>query len=334
MTTLTDRWLRPRSARTQFPPYDFGDPSIVGQAEARTSTVARIYHKGQEQAWDGRAVMDELIAKHGEIRFPADKREAFERIGAVLLWGELAAWSISADLALKLEDTPAKMAASSQVFDEARHFYVLREYMWRAGLRVDRLGGWSRRLLVELLETDNLLYKVVGMQLLVESTAVVMFRAIADAKIEPVLTDLLYYFERDEARHVGLGVLYLPKLLAKLGPLEATRLKMKQLKIVTLIGWGTHLKKRHFETLGIDNNDGFRRGVRLNREVLMGMRSQKGEDPPGVLVGDPRLDVINDWAIDLFFPRLGASVPAWQRAVINVVDELSRVGDRALRMAA
>jgi hypothetical protein len=142
------------------------------------------------------------------------------------------------------------------------------------------------------------------------------------------------YFERDKARHVGLGVLYLPKLLAKLGPLEATRLKMKQLKIVTLIGWGTHLKKRHFETLGIDNNDGFRRGFRLNREVLMGMRSQKGEDPPGVLVGDPRLDVINDWAIDLFFPRMGATVPGWQRTVINFVDELSRVGDRALRMAA
>ncbi|MCU1281197.1 MAG: hypothetical protein JWM53_4743, partial [bacterium] len=109
---------------------------------------------------------------------------------------------------------------------------------------------------------------------------------------------------------------------------------MKQLKIVTLIGWGSHLKKRHFELLGIDNNDGFRRGFRLNREVLMGMRSADGEDPPGVLVGDPRLDKLNDWAIDLFFPRIGATVPGWQRAVINFVDELSRVGDRALRMAA
>ena len=88
------------------------------------------------------------------------------------------------------------------------------------------------------------------------------------------------YFERDEARHVGLGVLYLPKLLAKLGPIEAARLKLQQLKIVTLIGWGTHLKKRHFETLGIDNNDGFRRGLRLNREVLKGMRSAEGEIRP------------------------------------------------------
>jgi hypothetical protein len=64
------------------------------------------------------------------------------------------------------------------------------------------------------------------------------------------------------------------------------------------------------------------------------MRSAEGDDPPGVLVGDPRLDLVNDWAIDLFFPRFGATVPAWQRAVIDFVDGLSRVGDRALRMAA
>ena len=117
MASLTDRWLRPPKARTQFPPYSLGDPSIVGVAQARTDTLARIYHKGHEQAWDGRQVMDELIAKHGGIHFPEDKKDAFARIAAVLLWGELAAWSISADLALKLEDTPAKMAASSQVFD-------------------------------------------------------------------------------------------------------------------------------------------------------------------------------------------------------------------------
>src|SRR5690606_3156383 len=46
MATLTERWLRPRTPRTQFPPYEFGDPDLVGLAEARTSTVARIYHKG------------------------------------------------------------------------------------------------------------------------------------------------------------------------------------------------------------------------------------------------------------------------------------------------
>jgi hypothetical protein len=226
------------------------------------------------------------------------------------------------------------MAATSQVFDEARHFYVMRDYLLALDVEVPELDGYTSAVLRELLDTRRLVDKLLGMQLIVESVAVTLFRSVAQAHVEPVLSELLPYFERDEARHVGLGVLYLPRLLAGLGRLEAARLKLVQLKIATLIGWGTHLKKPHFETLGIDNNDGFRRGMRLQREVFKGMRSDAGGKPPGVLVGDQRLDVVNDWAIDLFFPRLGAELPRWQRAIIGVVDGLSRVGDRALKVAA
>jgi len=286
MATLTERWLRPRTPRTQFPPYEYGDPDIVGLAESRTSTVARIYHKGHEQAWDGRQVLDELVAKNGgRIEFPADKKEAFGRVASVLLWGELAAWSISADLALKLEDTPAKMAASSQVFDEARHFYVLRDYMWRAGIPITKLGGWSRRLLVELLETDNLMHKVVGMQLLVESTAVVMFRMIAEAKLEPVLSELLYYFERDEARHVGLGVLTLPGVLAGLSETDAWRLWWFQTRMNLEMTFGGITLRHAFDDLGIDQAEMNMQGFKYHREILKRMRADdpgKGADAKSV----------------------------------------------------
>jgi hypothetical protein len=275
MASITERWLTPRRPRTQFPPYEYGDPGIVGLAEARTSTVARIYHKGHEQAWDGRAVLDDLIAKHGGIHFPPEKKAAFGQIASVLLWGELAAWSISADLAVKLEDTPAKMAASSQVFDEARHFYVLRDYLWRAGIPVQKLGGWSRRLLVELLETDNLLYKVVGMQLMVENTAVVMFKMIADAKIEPVLTELLYYFERDEARHVGLGVLTLPDVLSGLSDREALALWWFQTRMQLEMIAGGMMMRQAFDTLGVDQAEMNRVGFRHHAEVLKRMRAKE-----------------------------------------------------------
>jgi hypothetical protein len=281
MATLTERWLTPRKASTQFPPYAYGDPTIVGLAEARTSTVARIYHKTHEQAWDGREILDELIAKHGGIHFPPEKKAAFARVASVLLWGELAAWSISADLALKLEDTPAKMAASSQVFDEARHFYVLRDYLWRANIDITRLGGWSRRLLVELLETDNLLYKVVGMQLLVESTAVMLFRSLAEAKLEPVLTELLYYFERDEARHVGLGVLTLPDVLAGLSEAEAARLWWFQTKMnLEMILSGVAMADA-FERIGVDQAAMNLQGFRYHAEILRRMKKEKGEERTG-----------------------------------------------------
>ena len=274
---LTDRWLRPGRPRTQFPPYELGDPDIVGLAEARTSTVARIYHKGHEQAWDGRAVLDDLVAKHGGIHFPEDKKQAFARVASVLLWGELAAWSISADLAVKLDDTPAKMAASSQVFDEARHFYVLRDYLWRAGIDVMHLGGWSRRLLVELLETDNLLFKVVGMQLLVESTAVLMFRTLAEANLEPVLTELLYYFERDEARHVGLGVLTLPEVLAGLSESDARRLWWFQTRMNLEMLFGGLTLRHAFDELGVDQAEMNLQGFKYHNEIVRRMRRDHGD---------------------------------------------------------
>jgi hypothetical protein len=337
MASITQRWLNPRRASDQFPPYDYGDPGIVGLAEARTNTVARIYHKGHEQAWDGRAVLDELVAKHGGIHFPEDKKAAFGQVASVLLWGELAAWSISADLAVKLEDTPAKMAASSQVFDEARHFYVLRDYLWRAGIPVEKLGGWSRRLLVELIETDNLLYKVVGMQLMVENTAVVMFKMIADANIEPVLSELLYYFERDEARHVGLGVLTLPDVLAGLSDREALALWWFQTRMQFEMIAGGMMMRQAFDTLGVDQAEMNRLGFRHHAEVLKRMRAKEpgaGADAKSIK-GLFRMSKKGQDAFqELFFPTAGKDHPAWQKWAFKAMIAVAEKSDRWLKARA
>jgi hypothetical protein len=306
----------------------------LAEAQQKYDRLERLYHVGHKQAWDGKKLLAELLAKHGGVRLAREKKQALAHIFSTILWGELAAWSISADLALQLEDIEAKMAATSQVFDEARHFYVLRDYLLELDCDVPKLDGYTHTILTELLDTPRLVDKLLGMQLIVESVAVTLFRSVANSGVEPVLSELMPYFERDEARHVGLGVLYLPRILAQLGRVEAARLKLLQLKIVTLIGWGTHLKKRHFEALGIDNNEGFKRGMKLQMDVMDGMRSSDGAEPRGVLVGSATMRRMNDVAIDLFFPRLGASAPAWQRAIIGVVDGLARVGDHALRVAA
>jgi hypothetical protein len=317
-----------------WPPYHLMQRDYLAEAQEKYKKLERLYHVGAKQAWDGKQVLADLLKKHGGVQLAPEKKRALAEIFSTILWGELAAWSISADLALQLEDTEAKMAATSQVFDEARHFYVMRDYLLALDVEMPKLDGYTHAVLRELLDAKRLVDKLLGMQLIVESIAVTLFRSVAQAHVEPVLSELMPYFEKDEARHVGLGVLYLPKLLGKLNRFEAARLKLVQLKIATLVGWGSHLKKPHFETLGIDNNDGFRRGTRLQREVFKGMRSDAGAEPPGVLMGDERLDVVNDWAIDLFFPRMGAPVPGWQRAIIGVVDGLARVGDRALKIAA
>ncbi len=319
-----------------FPPYRLLDRDHVAETQAKFERLERLYHVGQQRSWDGRQVLAELMKKHGGIRVPDEKREAINQVFSVILWGELAAWSIAADLALMLDEPAAKMAATSQAHDEARHFYVMRDYLLALGGRLPPLDGYSALVLNELLDTHRLEDKLLGMQLIVENTALTLFRSVAEARIEPVLSDLLPYFERDEARHVGLGVLYLPTLLRSLGPLDATRLHYLQLKIVTLIAWGTHLKQPYFAELGIDANEGMRRGSRLIEQTFEGMRAADGgrRPPAAILLGTAALRGLNERAIEVFFPPRSARKPAWQRGLIGLCAKVARVGDAVLRMAA
>lgn len=256
-----------------WPPYELLDDRVEA-AEARTRKLARIYHVSQEQAWDGRALLAELIQRHGGVHVRPEQQEALGKILSILLWGELAAWSISAELAEKLDDVDAKMAATSQVFDEARHFYVLRDYVRAAGITLPKLGGLSKKLLTEMLDTHDLARKLIGMQLLVENIALVLFKQIGDAKIEPVLTDLLPYYEKDEARHVGLGVLYLPKLMQGLGRVGRARMWLFQLE-VNLLSLGSGLNLREdFHVLGLDPRAMTDYSFKLQRDVFRRIRQE------------------------------------------------------------
>ena len=235
----------------RWPPYDLVEASIESDAKSRLDRLERLYHKGQDLAWDGKQVLADLIAEHGKPRLPAHARESALKILSVLLWGELAAWAISADLAERIDDVEAKMAATSQAHDEARHFYVLRDYLRELGEPVPRLGGVGRQLLIGILESSSLVHKLIGMQLLVESNALAIFKGLATADIEPVLTHLLPYYERDEARHVGLGVLYLPRLLEGLSRGEAAGVTAFQLRCVAMLITGGMTLRHDLEVLGI-----------------------------------------------------------------------------------
>jgi len=183
-----------------------------------------IYHKGQQKAWDGRATLDELLARHGPITLPREKRDAIHGLFAVILWGELAAWKVSADLALQLEPLEAKMAATSQAHDEARHFYVMHRYLSALGEAPRNVGPRTTRVLLGALYARSLAKKVVGMQMMIEPMALALFQLLRESRVEPVLSDLLELYERDEARHVALGVLHLPRLLRSMTMAETVDL--------------------------------------------------------------------------------------------------------------
>src|SRR5262245_58468437 len=152
-----------------WPPYRLIERDYLRDAQQKYDKLERIYHVGYKQAWDGKKVLAELLKKHGGVRLDPQKKHALAQIFSTILWGELAAWSISADIALQLEEVEAKMAATSQVFDEARHFYTMRDYLLELDCDVPKLDGYTHTVLSELLDTRRLIDKLLGMQLIVES---------------------------------------------------------------------------------------------------------------------------------------------------------------------
>ncbi len=88
--------------------------------------LTNIYHRGQEKIGDGRNVLDELLAKlNGLGTMDPKARRSLNRILTMILRGEEAAWKISLQLGSMLDSVPARLAATSQAHDEARHFYVM-----------------------------------------------------------------------------------------------------------------------------------------------------------------------------------------------------------------
>jgi hypothetical protein len=273
-------------------------------AEQQTDRLRRIYHHAGRDLWDGPAVFRDAVARHGGIQLEREKRLALAHPITMLMWGELAAWIVAAELAERLEEPDARLAASSQVFDEARHFYVLRDYLALLHVPAPRLDPYFAIGVRRLLATRDLTVKLFAMQLLAEGTAMVIFRFLADARIEPVLTEILPYIERDESRHVGLGVLYLPQRLKQLPLKELLRIRDLTYGIGDLFGATQIRYAPHYATLGADPRDLIRGADKMLHEL-----SQKIGPIPGTELQffptNPTQSPRYEEALDLVLPRPG-----------------------------
>ena len=271
-----------------WPPYRLIQRDYLREAQKQYDKLERIYHIGP-RAGVGRQEGARRAARQARRHPPRRRQEAGARArssrrscGASSRRGRSAPTSRSSS-----RTSRPRWRRPSQVFDEARHFYVLRDYL----LALDCRDPAARRLHAHgarpsCSRPTRLVDKLLGMQLhrrVGRGDALPLGRARrASSRCSPSSCPTSSATRRATSASACSTC---RSSWPTLGPLERTRLKLKQLKIVTLIGWGTHLKKPHFEALGIDNNDGFRRGTRLQREVMDGMRTPDGEDPPGVLVG-------------------------------------------------
>jgi hypothetical protein len=324
--------------RAAWPPYQLVDPASVEAAEAKSRRLERLYHLTQEHAWDGKKVLGALVDRHGQpgTGMAPDVRASLLEILTLLLWGELAAWNISADLALEIQDTDAKMAATAQVFDEARHFYVLRDYVMMLakthaeGGAPPPLGGIPRKLLLEVIHAPSLAKKLVGMQLLFETNAVVIFRRIGEREICPILSELLPYFERDESRHVGLGVMYLPRLISTMSRAEAAGVAGFHLRALFMMIGGGLVLRPHFEKLGMDQRLMTNRVTGMQDDIVHQMAEAHGKAVSRKFL-NPRRSKIGPAILDFLHPEGGLDrAPIWHRSLHSGLQRMAGVVDRAL----
>lgn len=261
--------------------------------------LERVYHKGQDKAWEGKKVLADLVEQHGGVSLAPDKAKAVQRLFAVILWGELAAWKVAAQLALELEPLEAKLAATSQAHDEARHFYVMHDYLQLLGYEPEPLPAVASGILERVLGAKDLTRKLLGMQLMVEPMALTIFQTFRESRIEPVLADLLLLYERDEARHVAIGVHYLPARIQAMTPWQAASMWRWQLSLLDLEFRALTEMAKDFEVLGVDPRQLFQLGTAKTALAIRMMAEQLGTDLPIIKVFRRYFDC----RMELAYPR-------------------------------
>ena len=259
-----------------------------------TKVLSNIYHKGQNNIWDGRKILSELIQKHGKPTMSEEKKDSLIRILTLILWGELVAWKTSALLAAEIDDMGAKLAATSQAHDEARHFYVMLDYM-RKVLDYEPdgrgyLSGHAEMGLNEVLNAPDLARRILGMQLMVEPVAITIFSQLRENEVEPILSELLLYYEKDEARHIALGVKYLPKVISDFSTMQIFNLFAWQCKMLKYEIDGLKDMSNSFESLGVNPLAVLRAAEKRQKDAAAEMANELGWKLPIVETMDKFLD--------------------------------------------
>jgi hypothetical protein len=106
----------------------------------------------------------------------------------------------------------AKLYASTQVVDEARHVEVFARYLDEKLSGHYPINAHLRMLLDDIVNDSRWDMTYLGMQIMVEGLALAAFGFQHQLTTEPLLKQLLRYVMSDEARHVAFGVLSLKEV--------------------------------------------------------------------------------------------------------------------------
>jgi hypothetical protein len=215
----------------------------VSEADMR-----RLYENAKRDQWnaskdipwsdppspDGRVIADELVDIYGSPlwdrlseteRVDLNRRIAAWRL-SVLMHGEQGAMLACSQMVDIVQGADEKFFQATQVMDEARHNEVLNRYL------ADRLGGLTYPIPVNvhdifesILSERRWYLKTIALQLVAETFAVSLFKMMTESARDPVLGTVCRRILQDESRHMGFGMLSLPRVVREASETERRELE-------------------------------------------------------------------------------------------------------------
>jgi hypothetical protein len=224
---------------------DFGAMIAPGRYATRSPHFEEIIARTEEHFWnpddadyiafDTKWTPDEplmpldfFIELHTAVGDRLDAGQKIAFANEVLRWtlsnilhGEQGALSLSASLCEIFVDPGAQEYAANQVREEARHVHGFTRYMLaRFGGAVFPAGATLGGLLTELVSTDVVYKKLVGMQMLVEGLAMGAFATLHVKANDPLLRRLCQLTMTDEAFHHKFGKIWAHTTVPRLSAAE------------------------------------------------------------------------------------------------------------------
>jgi hypothetical protein len=136
------------------------------------------------------------------------------------LHGEQGALLATSQILAAVPSADAKLYASTQVMDEARHVEAYDRYLRDKVGCTFPISPYLKNVLDRVLQDSRWDMKYLGMQIMVEGLALAAFGFIHQLSSEPLIRDITHRIMQDEARHVAFGVLSLKGLYADMSASE------------------------------------------------------------------------------------------------------------------
>jgi len=194
--------------------------------------LRQLYEKSKDMQWNARTLLpwetnvdpeaentpDQALPIFGTYLWDKlDKKREIPKLRQLgtswmlsnFLHGEQGALLATSQIVAAVPNPDAKLYASTQVMDEARHVEAYDRYLREKVEVTFPISPHLRKLLDQILQETRWDMKYLGMQIMVEGLALAAFGFISQTSQEPLIREIVKMIMQDEARHVAFGVLSL-----------------------------------------------------------------------------------------------------------------------------